>query len=334
LLDSKPWDEYFPSKERQLADEVKPSPFPANGSLKFYKGHFDWAALDIKDEEMGDAKVVSWAEAQLSKPTDKPLFLAVGIYRPHIPWYVPKSYFDLYPKGEFSMPIIKKGDLDDVPVAGQRMARRDWHQWMLDEGKWEDAVRGYLASVSFADAMVGRLINALDSGPLARNTIVVLWSDHGYHLGQKEHWEKFALWEQTTRVPLIISAPGMNPGTQCERPVSLIDIYPTLSELCGTPAQPGLEGTSLVPSLRNPDAFSDRAVITTQGRNNHAVSPQNWRFVQYADGSMELYEHQKDPNEFTNLALEPEFQSVIDNHRNWLPENNAEPEPSVSLKKK
>ncbi len=311
-----------------MPQEIKPDPFPANGTLEFYKGHFDWAALDIEDDEMADAKVVSWAETQLLKEHQKPLFLAVGIYRPHIPWYVPESWFDLYPLDEVELPEIQEGDLDDVPEAGRAMARRTWQQWIVDEGKWRDAVRAYLASISFADAMVGRLLDALDDGPMAKNTVVVLWSDHGYHLGHKEHWEKFALWEQTTHVPLIVAAPGMPSGGACSRPVSLLDIYPTLSELCSTEAPTFLEGESLVPWLNDPAASSDRAIITTQGFENHAVRSERWRYIRYADGSEELYDHSKDPNEFTNLAKHPEYRPVIEEHATWLPSENAQPDPA------
>ena len=177
-LDPRPWDEYFPSKNRQMPKEVAPPRIPANGNPMFYNGHMDWAALDIDTNEMADAKVVSWAEKQLSKKHDQPLFLAVGIYRPHIPWWTPKEYFEKHPIEEIVLPEVIEDDLADVPEAGRAMRKQGWHKWTVENGKWEEAVRGYNASVSFTDDMIGRLLKALEDGPLAKNTIIVFWSDH------------------------------------------------------------------------------------------------------------------------------------------------------------
>ncbi|MBK1875797.1 sulfatase [Pelagicoccus mobilis] len=330
-MDVDPWDEYFPNKERQMPWEVKPDQIPANSNKKFYGGRFDWAALDIEDDEMADAKVVNWASEQLSKEHDQPLFLAVGIYRPHIPWWTPKKYFDMHPIDEIEMPEIVENDLGDVPAAGQKMARRDWHKWLVDSDKWKDAVQGYYASVSFTDEMVGRLMKALDDGPLAENTVVVLWTDHGYHLGQKEHWEKFALWEQTTRVPFIIASPGKyKVGKACEQAVSLLDIFPTLNELCGIGEIDTLDGESLVPLLKKPKMDTGRAVVSTQKLNNHAVRSKDWRYIRYADGSEELYNQKRDPKNFTNLASNPEYDSIKKKLSEWLPEHNEAPHPTFN----
>lgn len=328
-LDPEPWHIFFPSKKRQLADEVTPAGHAINGSNQFYKGRFDWAPLDIEDSEMGDGKVVSWAERQLSRRHHKPLFLAVGIYRPHIPWHTPRKWFAEFPIESIELPQVVEKDLGDVPKAGQAMARRTWQQWITENDKWREAVQGYLASVRFADAMVGRLLTALKKGPNAENTVVVLWSDHGYHLGHKEHWEKFALWEQTTHVPLVVIAPNSkNAGKRCDRPVSLLDIYPTLVELCGL-SQPGhLEGQSLAPFLRDPGAASNRAVITTQGFQNHAVRSQHWRYIRYANGAEELYDHRSDPNEFDNLAGNSSFNATKARLCKHLPQEDSAPNPS------
>ena len=329
-LDPKPWHDYFPSKSRQLADELAPQNVTVNGSNEFYKGRFDWAPLDVDDAQMGDGQVVTWAERQLSQRHDKPLFLAVGIYRPHIPWYTPRKWFDEHPVESVRLPQVEPDDLADVPETGQAMARRTWQEWLVENDKWHHAVQGYLASVSFADAMVGRLLRALDDGPHADTTVVVLWSDHGYHLGHKEHWEKFALWEQATHVPLIVAAPQV--GTEdarCDRPASLLDLYPTLIELCELSPRENLEGRSLVPFLEDPNAPSDRAVVSTQGIGNHAVRSQHWRFILYADGSQELYDHRCDPREFANVANVPENRSVLDELRGWIPATNAALAPAT-----
>lgn len=328
-LDGESWDEYFPSKDRQLPAETKPDQFPTNGSKQFYRGFFDWAPLQIPDSEMGDGKVVSWAERQLAAKHDKPLLLAVGIYRPHIPWYTPESWFEKYPIESVVLPKTQPTDLLDIPAAGQAMARRHWHEWMATNGKWKEAVQAYLASVSFADAMVGRLLDALDEGPHADNTVVVLWSDHGYHLGHKVHWEKFALWEQTTHVPLIVAdAWKSGAGKRCDRPVSLLDVYPTLVDLCGLDQRANFDGQSLVPFLQNPSQKSERSVVTTQGPGNHAVRSQNWRYIRYADGSEELYDHRVDPSEFKNLADDPQKSPIIAALRQNVPATDAALNPA------
>ena len=334
FLDAKPWHEYFPSKTRQLADEWVPPNQSVNGSNRFYNGRFDWNSLDIEDAEMGDGKVVNWARQQLSQQHDKPLFLGVGIYRPHIPWYTPKKWFDKYPSDTIEMPETLSTDIDDIPPAGREMSKHAWHQWLVENEKWADAVQAYLASVSFADAMVGELLSALDNGPLAENTIVVLWSDHGYHLGHKRHWEKRVLWEQATRVPLLIADPRMDTaGRVCNRPVSLLDLYPTLADLCGLEPPAHLEGQSLRPLLGDPSISSQRAVVTTQRRGNHAVRSQDWRYIRYADGSEELYDHQADPNEFKNLANLAQYESTKHDLASHLPMTDAAMDPASNRDK-
>jgi len=327
LLDPKPWDEFYPSKERQMPEEVSPPNFPVNGDKKFYKGFFDWGKLDINDDEMADAKVVAWAEKQLLQKHEKPLFMAVGIYRPHIPWYTPKSYFNEYNIESLVMPEIKKNDLNDVPKLGQDMARRSWQEWMLNEGKYKEAVQAYKASATFADAMVGRVIKALNEGPLSENTIVVLWSDHGYHLGHKEHWEKFALWGQTTQVPLIVKAPNFKAGLRVNNPTSLIDIYPTLVELSKTKSRVEFDGKSLVPWLKEGSQESTHSVLITQGRGNHAVRSKDWHYIRYEDGSDELYHTKKDPNQFDNLSKKIEFLHIVKEHSRKIPEHEAQLDP-------
>lgn len=344
-LDPRPWDEYFPSKNRQMPEEIDPPKVPANGNPKFYNGHMDWAALNIDTEDMADAKVVSWAEKHLSKKHNKPLFLAVGIYRPHIPWWTPREYFDRNPIENIVLPEVPQNDLDDVPEAGRAMRKQGWQKWMVDNGKWKEAVQGYNASVSFADDMIGRLLTALENGPLADNTIIVLWTDHGYHLGQKEHWEKFTLWEQTTRVPLIVAAPGkFKTSVACNQAVSLLDIYPTLNELCRIPLAENLDGTSLVPLLDDPGLETGRSVVCTQDFQNHAIRSDKWRYIRYADGSEELCDQLKDPKNFRNLLVlrSPEgeaeaalkkYHSVKQKLATWLPNYNAEPHPTFNGQK-
>ena len=331
-LDARPWDEYFPSKQRQLADDYVPPQRSVNGSNKFYGDRFDWDALEIPNEEMGDGKVVAWAEQKLSQEHDKPLFLAVGIYRPHIPWYTPKEWFEKYPHAKIKLPVDPAADLRDIPETAVNTAKRSWHQWLVDHQKWDDATQAYLASVSFADAMVGRLIKSLDSGPLAKNTIVVLWSDHGYHLGHKEHWEKRVLWNQATHVPLIVVDKRLSKtsGSRCDRPVSLLDLYPTLTDLCDLDPPSHLEGKSLRPLLLNPSATSDRTVVTTYKYQNHSVRSQHWRYIRYSDGSEELYDHRTDPLERKNVANVDTHDAVKQKLAGSLPKTNKRLAPSLS----
>ena len=269
-----------------------PPGFPLNGIENVRLGkrppmnftEFDWGPFDRPDLAMGDGQTVAWAERFLATPREKPFFLAVGIYRPHLPWYAPRKYFDLHPLGKIALPPRKPGDLDDVPTAGRRMAaaRTADFELVVKTGTYRKAVQAYLASISFADALVGRLLSALERGPAAGRTVVVVWSDHGWHLGEKEHWHKMTLWERATRVPFIINLPGAGTnGAMCRRPVSLIDMYPTLIDLCGVANRPGLDGISLKPLLENPNATWNRPALTTYLRGNHAVRDERWRYIRF-----------------------------------------------------
>ena len=171
---------------------------------------------------------------------------------------------------------------------------------------------------------IGRLWDALEKSPLAENTIVILWGDHGWHLGEKLHWRKFTLWEEADRAPLMMVVPGVTQaGGRCERTVSFMDIYPTLADLCDLPIGEHLEGVSLRPLLDNPQARWPRPAITTHGRHNHAVRSERWRYIRYADGSEELYDHWVDPLEWTNLAGDARHAEVKRELAKWLPKVNA-----------
>jgi arylsulfatase A-like enzyme len=238
---------------------------------------------------------------------------------------VPQKYFDQYPVDGVELPKILESDLEDVPAAGVKMAKPDGDDRKVRESdNHKLAVQGYLASIAFADAQVGRLLEALDNGPHADNTIVILWGDHGWHLGEKHHWRKFSLWEEAARAPLMMTVPGVTkPGGASPRAVSFMDIYPTLADLCGLPIGDHLEGKSLRPLLENPQAKWDRPALTTHGRNNHAVRSERWRYIRYADGSEELYDHESDPLEWKNLADDEQYASVKKELSTWLPKKNA-----------
>lgn len=319
------WDEYF-----GRPGDPKPENRPVNGIPN--TAHFDWGPVEEDDEAMGDHAVVDWAIEKLrGQPADQPLFLACGIFRPHLPWYVPKEYFQQYPAAGVTLPQVLETDLEDVPEPGQRMARPQGdHRKVTQHDQWNEAVQGYLASIAFADRQVGRLLDALDQSPHADNTIVVLWGDHGWHLGEKLHWRKFTLWEEATRAPLMMVAPGVTEaGQECGRTVSFVDIYPTLADLCGLPITDQLEGKSLRPLLQDPSAAWDRPALTTHGRKNHGLRTERWRYIRYANGEEELYDHEKDPMEWRNLAGDPEYADVKKRLAQQLPEQDA---PQVDRK--
>lgn len=326
------WDRYFPSLDKQRPMDPAPENRPINGIPK--TAHFDWGVVEAESAEMSDAKVADWVIEQLSQKHDKPLFLACGFYRPHLPWYAPKKYFDLFPLDRIELPKVSKDDLDDVPEAGRRMAKPQGdHAKVLKHGQWKAAVQGYLASVAFMDDQLGRVLDALEAGPLAGDTVIVLWTDHGWHLGEKEHWRKFALWEEATRTPVMVVAPGVTKEkARSDHPVSLLDLYPTIVELAGLPTKDDLEGNSLVPILKDPGVAWPHVALTTHGRNNHSVRDRRWRYIRYADGTEELYDHAADPGEFANLADQSEWQSVTDRLKAHLPDVNV-PESPRSKKK-
>ena len=320
--DAASWDYYFPDQKKNKPDDVRPEKVPANGIDE--TGNFDWGPVSVSDDEMGDAKVVSWATGELKKSHSKPFFLACGIYRPHLPWYVPPKYFDMFPKGNLAMPRVKDDDLSDIPPIGVKWAKADGdHASVLKSGKYRDAVQAYLACIAYADSCVGKLLDALDASAHAKNTIIVLWSDHGWHLGEKLHWRKFSLWEEATHNVMMMAAPGMTkPGGRCSRSVSLIDVYPTLCDLAGIPVRSELEGVSLRPLLRDPKAAWDRPAICTYFRNNHSVRSERWRYIRYSDGGEELYDRNADPQEWTNLAAKAEYGVVKQELSRWLPTVN------------
>ena len=284
---------------------------------------FDWGPLDVEDADMGDGQIADWAVQRIreqSRTPAQPWFLAVGFYRPHIPLFAPRKYFDLYAGLDIQLPAVRADDLDDLSDTGRRWARdpvtAGSHASVVKHGQWKAAVTAYLACVSFIDAQVGKLLAAIDEGPAAGNTVIVLWGDHGWHLGEKEHWGKWTGWQRSTRVPLIVAPPqegataAFPRGAVCAAPVGLIDLYPTLIDLCGVAARPGLAGESLGPLLRNPAAASERHVVTTFDAGNYAISGARWRYLRYADGQEELYDAVNDPHEWTNLAGRPEVRAV------------------------
>ena len=322
-----PWyrrPEWYPWTKKEPA----PPGHPFNG-LKDFQGEFDWGVLPKAEAEYGDQKAVEFAGEFLGRQHTKPFFLAIGLWHPHIPMFAPQKYFDLYPEKRVRLPECPENDLDDVPPIGRQFAaaRKNEHDRILKEGKWRDGVRAYLASISFADAMIGRVLGMLDRSPYGKNTVIAFYSDNGWHLGEKQHWHKSTLWQRSTHVPFIMAGPGMAAaGRARTQPVNLLDIYPTMIDLCGLPGRSGLDGQSLAPLLRDPAAKREATVITYLP-GNHAVRTERWRYIRYRDGGEELYDCVADPNEFRNVAGDSQYGALKRELAALMPKTSAAPKP-------
>ena len=333
--DPESWDDYYPSKKKSMPDYFRPKRRETVNMPYFENMYrdFDWSPIEIPDKQTGDYKSVDWVVSQLNREHAQPFFLACGIYRPHVPWYVPQKYFDMFPLESVQLPRVLENDLDDVGERAREIAYRGggYHEHVLKAGQWQKAVQGYLASIAFADAMVGKLLDTLQSSPHANNTIVILWSDHGWQLGEKEHWRKFSLWENVVQAVLMINVPkgtvglpeGSKVGARCDRITSLMDIYPTLIQLCGLPQKEELDGHSLVPLLKNPEAEWTYPAITTYDFAEFSIRTENWRYIRYIDDSEELYDHRVDPEEWTNLAYKPEYREIKEQMAKHIPKTQA-----------
>ena len=323
------WDDYYPSQSQNMPQDVMPEVRPASmPAFKYMYGMFDWAKMEEDDSLMGDYRSVEYISSQLEREQEKPFFLATGIYRPHLPWYVPKKYFDLFPLDSIKLPAHYADDTTDLGERAKELIARggNYHKHVLAADKWKEAVQAYLASIAAADAMVGLLLDNLAKSKYADNTIVVIWSDHGWQLGEKMHWRKFALWENTIRTLLMIKVPkGLADelpkaaGSYTTNLTSLIDIYPTLIDLTGLPVNKNLEGMSLVPILRNPDTVITRSILTSYDFADYSVRKDNWHYIQYVDDSEELYDLSKDPEEWHNLVGNDIYDDIIAELRMEIP---------------
>jgi iduronate 2-sulfatase len=282
----------------------------------------DWGAFPERDEEMPDYESASWAIERINRAYDKPFFLAVGFLRPHVPLYVPQKWFDLHPVDSLAMPPYLPDDLADVPPVALKindLPMMPTTEWAIESGEWTNIVQAYLACVSFVDHQVGRMLEALEKSEYADNTVIVLWSDHGYRLGEKGTFAKHALWEPATNAPLMFAGPGIPDGKTIDSPAEMLSIYPTLLDLCGLPPYEKNEGKNLVATMKGVEDTSEHFAVTTFGMNNHGVRTNNYRYIQYEDGLGELYNHDKDPEEWYNLFDDPEYADQVQAHRALLP---------------
>jgi len=296
--------------------------------LSSFPGHkmWDWGAFPESDKDMPDYKIAAWGVAQLKKKHDEPLLLACGFHRPHVPQYAPQKWFDLYPLDSLVLPVVPEDDLKDLSQYAINLTSlkhvAPTHAWVTKNDAWKPLVQSYLACVSFVDHQVGKLLEAIDDSHYSDNTYIVLYSDHGFHLGEKERWAKRSLWEESTRVPMIIVGPGIAEGKICDKPVQLLDIYPTLLELAGLKDDPKLEGHSIVPLLKNPEADWPYMARTSFGPGNYTIRSERYRYIHYNDGTEEFYDHTKDTHERNNLIEDSDITPLIEKHRAFLPQRS------------
>ncbi len=286
----------------------------------------DWGAFPAVDSLMPDQHSAEWVVERLQKDYDQPFFLAVGFLRPHVPLYVPQPWFDMHPTEGLTMPPYKSDDLEDVPEVALQindLPMMPSTEWAIKSGQWDDIVQAYLACVSFVDDQVGKVVEALEASPHAKNTIIVLWSDHGYRMGEKGTFAKHCLWEEATHTPLIFAGKDIPKGKIVSEPVELLSLYPTLLELSGLPTYPRNEGRSLVPLLQGEKPAGEWHAITTYGMNNHAVRTKDYRYIQYEDGSEEFYDHTVDPQEWNNVADVKKYQKQKQQIKQYLPTQNV-----------
>ena len=324
------WSETLNPRGRDVIDEedvitLKPGAYGATLS---------WLAADGTDEEQTDGIAATWASQKLQNYADenKPFFMAVGLYRPHTPYVAPKKYFEMYPKSKITIPKVPENYLSTLPKVVQKNLLRFKEQNSLSEDVAKDVLQSYYASITFADAQVGRILDTLDRTGLAKNTVVVFTSDHGYHMGEHGYYQKLTLFENSTHVPLIISDPDAKAtaGQQANGPVELLDIYPTVVDLCGMKAPFHISGKSLKPMIQDPQMkVRDSALnqISLRDLQGHTVKTERYRYTEWGENGAEgreLYDHQNDPVEMNNLATSPEYTSVIRNMKKVLDERVAE----------
>jgi len=284
--------------------------------------NFDWGPTNAALEETTDYLTAKWAGDQLQKDYDKPFFLGCGIFRPHLEWFVPKQFFDKFKVEEMILPNVNEDDYNDVPKSGFSPSP-DYYA-TKKHNKQKEVIQAYLACINYADTCIGVVLDALAKSKYADNTIVILWGDHGWHLGEKLRYKKFTLWEEATRMPLIIMVPGMTkPGSRCERTVNLLDLYPTITELAGVAPNKANEGRSIVPLLKNVNRKWDYPSQTTMGKDRHAVRNERYRYIRYQDGAEELYDHQVDSLEWNNLAGNLKYDKIKKELSRFMPATNA-----------
>ena len=339
-LDDPPsWQKVINPRGRDKDDEDNDLIFTLNpngkGSGRF-GGTLSWLASGGKDEEMTDGKIATETIKLLEANRDKPFFLACGFFRPHTPYVAPKKYFDMYPTSGIPLPTVPAGHMAEGPVpafASQHKNQND----MTDDLR-RQAIQAYFASTTHMDAQVGRVLEALDRLKLREKTVVVFISDHGYHLGEHALWQKMSLFENSARVPMVISAPGMTGnGKASGRTVELVDLHATLADLCGITV-PETDGKSLKPLLADPNAKWEKPAITQVSRGTptstgeqrpkgqpwfmgYSIRTERYRYTEWDGGAkgVQLYDYDTDPGELKNLAKDPTHAELVKELKAKLP---------------
>lgn len=292
------------------------------GKEEYSSTNTDWGAFPEADSLVPDYQSAQWTIERLNRDYDKPFFLAVGFLRPHVPWYVPQKWFDLHPLKNIETPSYLENDLDDLPSITREiddLPMMPSTQWAIESGEWPKMIQAYLACISFVDFYVGEILNALESSQYAENTIVILWSDHGYRLGEKGTFAKHCLWDRGTKAPLIFAGPGIEKGKNVHSPAEMLSIYPTLLDLCGLEPYERNEGVNLAPVLRGETETAGEFALTTYGWGNHGIRTENYRYIRYNDGSEEFYDYSTDPNEWYNLSQKQEVKDQMQGLKKFLP---------------
>lgn len=306
---------------------------PLNGIARSTSGKIterDWGATHLDENEMSDKRLADAAVEAIRRKHDRPFFISCGLFHPHYPWYVPQNYLDMYPLDEIELPPVRTDDLSDIPSYGRQLVNLGWDEKIHENGLIREAIRGYLASVTFSDAHMGRVLKALNDSPHRDNTIVVLISDHGFHLGEKQNWTKATLWEEATDSVMMFRVPGVTqPNQVCTRPVSLLDVYPTLVDLIGIEKPNHLDGHTLLPLLNNVRAPRPQPAITVYD-GHMSVRTESARFIRYWDGTTELYDRKNDPHEWINQTDNPSLADLKKTMAKHLPaaDEIVEPLPS------
>ena len=328
LSDDISWHKQYIGNVGSQAPQPLPEQVLEIPTTDYFGRNFIWGASPVVKEQTHDYLLTKYSADFLQESHDENFFLACGIFRPHLSWFVPQEFIDLYELDDIVLPEVYEDDLDDLPPAALSFIKPYVHDALLKQDLWKEAVRAYLASTSFADYCIGVLLDALENSEYKDNTIVILMGDHGWHLGEKTHWSKFTLWERATRTTFMMHVPGIEPG-RSDAPVNLTDLYPTLVDICGLDPKKDLEGRSLKPLLNNPEkSWPYPAITWYAGEKNYSIKDYSWRYIHYADGSEELYDHNTDPHEWHNLASDIQFSSKIRELRNksGLGENHRLPE--------
>jgi len=308
----------------------KPGP-PSNNTTKG-GSEFVWGPTKGSTEDMSDYQTAKWAADVLSEPNDKPIFLAVGFSKPHLPFHVPQEFYDLYPLDQVKVTPIREDDLDDIlrPDGKRKFSPTPDYLWVKENQLFPEVTQAYLACCSFVDTCLGVVLDGLERSDRARNTIVVVWGDHGWHLGEKLKFRKVSPWSEATRVPLIIRTPQMSEQKVCSHPVNLMDLYPTLIDYCGLPDKPMIDGDSMVPLLGDPESTWRDATVTIVGSGTTSICSKRWRYIVHEDGTEEFYDMKTDPQEWDNLILKmtSQTESAKAELAKFLPAAFAKPLPN------